>query len=196
MFIQSELKCWRILLAVDTRSDFTSKKKSKDNNIYTVPVCSVAQGERTTQKPQVEDSLWEIQHPDIVAHKVILQEQGRGINTPGGSFMIFRAKRYRNCIGPGRKGKGKGSGKGNGKFTCACSTASTTGPGKRSHNKHSSSYREDRGRAPPCQKDAVFHTSVVQIWKANCSLWTKHAVQYVAKAKPWLCLVQNKGVQL
>lgn len=48
--------------------------KTKDSSIDTVPVCSVAQGESASQKPQIEDSLWEIQHPGIAAHKVILRE--------------------------------------------------------------------------------------------------------------------------
>ena len=86
MFIQSELNLQSIdacLLQVMLQV-ISPPNKSKDSSAYTVPVCSVAQGERTSQKPQIEDSLWEIQHPGIAAHKVILREQGRGINTPGG----------------------------------------------------------------------------------------------------------------
>lgn len=36
---------------------FSPPNKSKDNTTNTVPVCSVAQGEGASQKPQIEDSL-------------------------------------------------------------------------------------------------------------------------------------------
>lgn len=115
---------------------FSPPNKSKDNTTNTVPVCSVAQGEGASQKPQIEDSLWEIQHPGIAAHKVILWEQGRGIKTPSGSLLILMAKCYWNCIAPGGKGK----------FKYACPTTSSSGPEKCSHSKHSSSYYEDGER--------------------------------------------------
>ena len=191
MLIQSELNLQSVdaCLLQMTLEVISPPNKSKYSSTYTVPVCSVAEGERTSQKPQIEDSLWEIQHPGIAAHKVILQEQGRGINTPGGSFTVLRAKHYRNCFRSGGKGKRK--------FKYACSTASTTGAREAQHSKHSSSYCEHWRRDLPCQKDAVFHTLVVQIWKANCSFANQtNAVKYVVKAKPWLCLVQYKGAQL
>lgn len=61
IFTQSELNLQNgqtCLLQIAT-SDFISQKL-KDSSAYTLPVCRIAEGECTSQKPQIEDSLWEI----------------------------------------------------------------------------------------------------------------------------------------
>jgi len=58
-FIQSESNLCSVdacLLRVPLQT-ILPLKTSKDSSAYTVPVCSVAQGECAGQKPQIEDSL-------------------------------------------------------------------------------------------------------------------------------------------
>lgn len=55
MFIRSELNLQVLMHAYCMH--ISPLNKTKDSSIDTVPVCSVAQGERASQKPQIEDSL-------------------------------------------------------------------------------------------------------------------------------------------
>lgn len=158
--------------------------KPKDSRAHTVPVSSIAQDECSSQESQIEDGLWEIQHPGIATHKIILWEQRRGMSTQVGHLSPSgqNITELHRSTWEGEEEREEEA------QICLLS------------NKHQWAHSKHlkwswTGRAPPCQEDAAFHTSIAQIWKANRSS-ANNTVKDGAKAKSWLSLVQNKGPQL